>query len=245
MKYKLVNNLITPTYNINHIFLRQVRSFVCRNRKLKKNDIYFFKKYWPSIGINFKQEMIDLNNLVYKNNFPLIVEIGFGNGDSLLHTASSNLDRNILGIEVHISGIISCMKKIYISNIKNIKIIAHDAVEVLKYMILDHTLHTIQFFFPDPWPKFRHHKRRIFNYSFIKLLLKKLMFGGLLHIVTDSASYAQSILKIMNDAIGYVNISKNSTCMLMSPARVVTNFEKKALFLKQEIFELFFRSIQK
>ncbi|CAL4043574.1 tRNA (guanine-N(7)-)-methyltransferase [Buchnera aphidicola (Phyllaphis fagi)] len=244
MKNKLINNLVLPKYNLYGKFIRNTRSFICRSSRYSQKHINTIKKYWPSFGLNFQCHAINIQKIFNNFNQSTILDIGFGNGESLINTSSYNLDKNILGIEVYIPGVSSCIKKIHMSQINNVKIILHDAVEVLKYMIHDNTLNIIQCFFPDPWPKLRHHKRRILQKSFIQLLAKKQMYHGILYIVTDCSTYANDITKIINIIPEYTSKLENINYFSIFNERTVTKFEKKANILNRKIFNLIFQCIK-
>ncbi|QCI27358.1 tRNA (guanosine(46)-N7)-methyltransferase TrmB [Buchnera aphidicola] len=243
MKNIITNNVIIPQYNKQGIFLRRVRSFTCRNRPIKKNMINILKNYWPYFGLNFENRFINLNNVFNKKNSPIILEIGFGNGENLLYNALHYKKYNILGIEVYIPGISNIFNKIHHSkiHIDNLKIILHDATEVLKFMIQDNTIQIIQLFFPDPWPKKKHHKRRILNIEFIKLISKKLINNGILHIITDCKLYNEYIINNINIIKNFINLSDHFYYFISSNLKKMTYFEKKARLYKKNIFNLIFQ----
>lgn len=242
MKNIFRKNFITPQYNKNGVFLNQIHSFKSRSRPLKKNIIDILKHHWCDFGISFTNQLIDLNNIFYKK-LPIILEIGFGTGQSLFETAVRYQRHNILGIEVYTPGIGSLIKKVISSKIKinNLKIIAHDAVEVLQNMIHDNTIDVIQLFFPDPWPKTCHHKRRILQFEFLQLIYKKLIYNGILHVVTDCISYAKHILRIINNMHCVVNISSLFHGIALTKVIRSTSFGRKAIFNKNKIFNFIFQ----
>ncbi|XBC43290.1 MAG: tRNA (guanosine(46)-N7)-methyltransferase TrmB [Buchnera aphidicola (Meitanaphis flavogallis)] len=235
-----MRNVVTLKYSKNGVFLRKVRSFVFRNRKLSRNKHDFFNKFWPKFGINFQLSYINANNFFTVNN-PIVLEIGFGMGFSLCRTALNCSSKNFLGVEVYPPGVISCLKYIHMYNLKNIRIIYYDAVEVLNSMICDKSIFKVQIFFPDPWLKRRHRKRRIFTRYFAELVLKKLVpNGGILHISTDCQSYAEEILSIIGSIDEYINLSKHSNYIVKPDSRPVTHFEKRGRSLGNTIFDLMF-----
>ncbi|KAF0720546.1 tRNA (guanosine(46)-N7)-methyltransferase TrmB [Buchnera aphidicola (Aphis craccivora)] len=234
------NNIITPKYK-NGIFLRQNQSFVCRKGRITKSQLQSIKEYWSLFGINYQLTPINFRS-VFKYNYPIILDIGFGSGESLVQTAIHSDHYNFLGIEVYQSGIGSCLRFAYVSNLENLKIIHYNAIEVIENMISNHTLSKIQIFFPDPWPKKRHHKRRMIQYIFLKKILKKLIFGGILHIKTDSKEYASYILNTIKKIDNYLNLSDTNNFIKDSIPNIKTRFEKKAYFLGNQIFNLVFQS---
>lgn len=235
-------NFFMLQYNKDNILLRQIRSFVSRNRQLTLVQKRTLKNSWSQLGLVFQQSYLNFN-AIFNNNFPVVLEIGFGTGESFVSMAQNNIFKNFLGVEVYIPGIYSCTKLINLYKLNNIRLIAHDAVEVLLYMVLNNSLSIIQIFFPDPWFKKRHNKRRIINQKFAILVLKKLVVGGLLHIVTDNESYAQEIVTIMSTIKGFIVVSPQSNDFCKFITRSITKFEKKALRLNNKIFDLRFMSI--
>lgn len=233
------NNVITSKYNSNGIFLRGIHSFISRRRKLSNNKYDVIHNNWSKFGINFKLSHLNFNQ-VFSSNLPIVLEIGFGIGDSFSKIALNNLSNNFLGIEVYLPGIISCLQYINLYRLSNVRIIYYDAVEVLKNMISDKSLSSIQIFFPDPWPKKRHQKRRIFTKDFAKLILKKLISNGTLYVSTDCRLYAEEIITIMNNMKEYTNLFYNNS-IFRSTYRPITKFEKRGIRLGNTIFDLGFK----
>lgn len=228
--------------NINNMMLRQVRSFVSRHRKLTFNQQNFFKEYFLKYGISFSLIHLDFS-FIFGNANPVVLEVGFGTGESLIDMAMKNLNSNFIGIEVHIPSILSCFRYINKYSLTNVRIIFHDAVKVISYMISNHNLFSVHIFFPDPWFKKRHHKRRIIRKEFLEVILKKLMLGGYLHIATDCKIYAESILTIVKDIKGYINLSNTGNYINRPNYRLVTKFEKRGIILGNEIFDLKFKTV--
>ncbi|MXP67716.1 tRNA (guanosine(46)-N7)-methyltransferase TrmB [Pantoea sp. Aalb] len=238
-----MNNLITLKLNKNNQKLHHIRSFMCRQGRLTKKQQFAIYYHWPEIGIGFKKELINLVTL-FKYDAPLIMEIGFGMGNSLVAMAKNNPHINFLGIEVYIPGIGACLASAKEAGVKNLRMICYDAIEVLQEMIPDNTLFIVQLFFPDPWHKIRHNKRRILQLSFAQLVLKKLQIGGVFHIITDSRTYANHILKIINSIDCYINELKiDGPYPLILKTRPLTKFEKRASLLGNNIWELFFTRV--
>lgn len=238
----MIKNIIIPKYNDHGVFLRQIRSFVIRNKRLNQSDYKIIKNVFPIIGFFFKTEIINFNKM-FNTSFPVILEIGFGTGKTLVDTAFNNQDKNFLGIEVHKKSIVKCLKYAHLKNIKNLRIIYHDAEEVMNHMIHSASLSAVHLFFPDPWHKKRHHKRRILKENFINLVLNKLILSGILHIATDCQDYADSIINVINNISGYKNLSKNNTYIERPEFRPITKFEKKAFFSNNIVFDLIFKKI--
>lgn len=147
---------------------------------------------WPIYGIDFEATVLDLDN-VFGREAPRVLEIGFGNGESLVEQAAANPGTDYVGIEVHEPGVGHCLLQARDAGISNLKLVVHDAIEVLSAQIPATSLSRINLYFPDPWPKKRHHKRRIVQPSFLRLCADKLETGGALHIATDWKNYAEHI----------------------------------------------------
>lgn len=193
------------------------------------------EKLFSSFGIIFDNKPFDMG-IVFGREAPVILEIGFGMGDSLVQMAMNNPDINYLGIEVHRPGIGSILASIDENQINNIRVVNHDAVEVLQKAILDDSLNGIHIFFPDPWPKKRHFKRRLIQSSFVDLLSRKLGPNGKLHIATDWKNYAEWIEEIMKENPIFLRLPENTPHQ-----RPMTKFEKRGLELGHGVWDLQYR----
>jgi len=171
---------------------RRIRSFVRRAGRLTASQQRALDSLWPSYGIAFKDEALCLGE-VFGRSAPKVLEIGFGNGETLVQQASDDPDSDYIGIEVHDPGIGHCLIAARDAGVANLKLIAHDAIEVLEAMIPPQSLGRINLYFPDPWPKKRHHKRRIVQPAFLALCASRLEPNGSLHVATDWANYAEHI----------------------------------------------------
>lgn len=179
---------------------------------------------------------------VFGRDAPLIVEIGFGNGSSLAEMARTNPDFNYLGIEVHRPGVAQLMMMLEQQEIKNVRIYHHDAIEILETKIPDQFLAGMHLFFPDPWHKRRHHKRRIVRPSFVKLLNKKLKKGGYFHAATDWEHYAKDMMTILSSTNnGLVNTSADEMYCPRPEYRPLTKFENRGLHLGHGVWDLIFK----
>ncbi len=172
---------------------------------------------------------------------PLIVEIGFGNGSSLAEMAQANPDLNYLGIEVHRPGVGSLIMQLEQKGLTNVRIYHHDAIEILEEKIQDHVVAGVHLFFPDPWQKRRHHKRRIVRPSFIELLHKKLVSGGYFHAATDWEHYANDMLKILSSSGQLINTSADNGYSPRPEYRPLTKFENRGLRLGHGVWDLIFK----
>ncbi len=175
---------------------RTIRSFVRRAGRLTPSQQRALDELWPSYGVDFGPEPLDFDRL-FGRNAPVVLEIGFGNGDSLVQQALDNPAMNFLGIEVHEPGVGHCLLKARAAGLSNMKLIKHDAIEVLTHQVPPASLQRINIYFPDPWPKKRHHKRRLIQQTFLKLIHDRLEAGGTLHIATDWANYAEYIDEVL------------------------------------------------
>ncbi|WP_343182502.1 tRNA (guanosine(46)-N7)-methyltransferase TrmB [Buchnera aphidicola] len=225
--------------------MRKIYSFKRRYRSLKNNSIILMKKFFPLYGVYFKHKGELLNNFFLKKKLPLIIEIGFGDGENILYSAIKNKNYNFFGIEVYLPGVKNFIKHTCLLNnyLSNIKIIVHDAVEVFQYMLFNKTVSVVQLFFPDPWPKNKHKKRRIIQPSFINLLSNKLIYNGIFHIKTDCVEYYNYIMKTMKKIDCFVNISHYYNFELIMNKNLITKFEKKAYDNKKKIFNIIFQCI--
>jgi len=180
---------------------------------------------------------------VFGREAALIVEIGFGNGSSLAAMAEANPDLNYLGIEVHRPGVAHLMLLLEEKNLTNVKIFHHDAIEILEQKIPDHSISGVHLFFPDPWHKRRHHKRRIVRPSFIDLLNKKLKVNGYFHAATDWEHYAKEMLKILGASKSITNASPDKTYCERPSYRPLTKFENRGIRLGHGVWDLIFKRL--
>ena len=178
---------------------RPIRSFVRRTGRLTPSQQKALKAHWPVLGIEYEKKQLDLYS-VFGRNAPNVVEIGFGNGDTLVQQASESPDKNFIGIEVHEPGVGHCLLKTTEAGISNLRLLKHDAIDVLTQQIPLASLARVNLYFPDPWPKKRHHKRRIVQHSFLDLIADRLQDGGTLNIATDWANYADHIDEVLAES---------------------------------------------
>jgi len=171
---------------------RTVRSFVRRAGRLTPSQERALDELWPAVGIDFSASALDLQS-VFGREAPVVLEIGFGNGETLVQQAAEHPEWDFIGIEVHEPGIGHCLIKARDAGVSNLRLIRHDAIEVLTEQIPGDSLSRVNLYFPDPWPKKRHHKRRIVQATFLELVADRLQPGASLHIATDWANYAEHI----------------------------------------------------
>jgi tRNA (guanine-N7-)-methyltransferase len=219
----------------------RIRSFIRRQGRATAGQKLALESHWETYCLA-PQNAIDFNQ-IFGRQAPLIVEIGFGNGSSLADMAAANPHINYLGLEVHKPGVGHLMMLLAEKDIKNVRIYHHDAIEILEQKIPDHSLAGVHLFFPDPWQKRRHHKRRIVRPSFVELLTKKLMPGGYFHAATDWQHYAKDMLEILSTGSGLCNNSPDNTYCPRPDYRPLTKFENRGLALGHGVWDLIFRKL--
>jgi tRNA (guanine-N7-)-methyltransferase len=217
---------------------RPIRSFVLREGRMTPAQKNALDSLLPKYGISHEKTEIDFSAL-FGRKAPCYLEIGFGMGDSLAEMAKIHPENDYLGIEVHRPGVGSLLKNLQHQEINNVRVMCADAVDVLKNNIPDHSLDGVNIFFPDPWHKKKHNKRRIIQSSFIALIGKKLKPNGLLHIATDWEDYADHILSVMKTSLMFKNTSNNGEFSDRKD-RPVTKFEKRGLRLDHKVWDLVF-----
>ena len=239
----MINDVITPEFDENGRPLRRIRSFVRRQGRLTKGQQQALDQYWPLMGVEFQPEPLDLVAL-FGRNAPVVLEIGFGMGASLVNMAQNNPQQNFLGIEVHAPGVGACLGAAKEAGLENLRVMCHDAVEVLEKMIPDNSLQMVQLFFPDPWHKARHNKRRIVQVPFAELVLRKLQPGGVFHMATDWEAYAEHMLEVMNSVEGYHNQSEQGNYVPRPETRPLTKFEQRGQRLGHGVWDLMFERVK-
>ncbi|RYF05735.1 MAG: tRNA (guanosine(46)-N7)-methyltransferase TrmB [Oxalobacteraceae bacterium] len=215
----------------------RIRSFVTRAGRLSTGQARALEAFGPQFLVEYRKEQVDVH-AAFGRTAPLILEIGFGMGGTTAHIAKVMPDKDFIGVEVHTPGVGSLLKLIGEEGITNLRLIQHDAVEVLNNMIADGSLAGVHIFFPDPWHKARHNKRRLIQPDFVKLLCSKLQAGGYLHCATDWEDYAVQMLEVLgaepqlkNTADGYAP----------QPAyRPLTKFENRGIKLGHGVWDLVF-----
>jgi tRNA (guanine-N7-)-methyltransferase len=231
MENKLKDNLDEP-------FKRRIRSFVLRQGRLTKGQERALETVWPQFGIDYVENLLDLNQVFGRNDSKKILEIGFGMGESTAKIAQTLPDCDFLAVEVHAPGVGSLLKQTEELALTNIRIIQHDAVEVLQSMLADESLDGVHIFFPDPWHKKRHHKRRLIQAEFVKLLCSKLKTGAYIHVATDWQEYAEWVLEVLHAEPQLKNTAKDYA---EKPSyRPLTKFENRGIKLGHGVWDLVF-----
>ncbi|WP_127560505.1 tRNA (guanosine(46)-N7)-methyltransferase TrmB [Saccharospirillum alexandrii] len=222
---------------------RKVRSFVMRTGRMTEGQKLALENGWPTLGLDLSHGPYDLPK-VFGRRSSVVFEIGFGNGDSLLSMAQQAPEKDFIGVEVHTPGVGRLLHHVQEEGISNLRVCKEDAVEFLTHCIADHSLDTVQLFFPDPWHKKRHHKRRIVQPEFAALLRKKLTPGGTFHMATDWQNYAEHMLGVMEAAEGWENTQGSGSYLPGRPEqRPETKYERRGIRLGHGVWDLEFRTI--
>ena len=217
---------------------RPIRSFVLRQGRVSNAQQRAHETLLPKYGIPYAPGLIDLDH-VFGRRAPKILEIGFGMGETTAAIAALHPENDYLGIEVHTPGVGSLHKTIEEEGLTNVRIVQHDAVEVLCHMIGHNTFDGVHVFFPDPWPKKRHHKRRLLQPAFVALLVERMKRGAYLHVATDWQEYAEYVLAVLKN-----NPLLENTAMDYAPRpayRPQTKFETRGLKLGHGVWDVIFK----
>ncbi len=221
---------------------RTIRSFTRRQGRLTGAQQRALELLFPQFGAAIGDTLIDFDTL-FGRTAPRILEIGFGNGDSLAAIAHTHPENDYLGIEVHRPGVGHLLLKIEELALTNVRVICDDAVEVLRRRIPEGSLDAVYLFFADPWPKKRHHKRRIVQPEFAQLLRSRLKPGGRFHMATDWENYAEHMLAVMGAADGFRNTSPNGDYVPRPDYRPLTKFEQRGQRLGHGVWDLIFERV--
>jgi len=219
---------------------RSIRSYVLRQGRISNAQRRAHAELLPKYGVAFSHSVLDLERL-FGRAAPKILEIGFGMGETTVAIAHEHPENDYLGVEVHTPGVGSLLARIAELQLGNVRIIQHDAVEVLEHMIGRDTLDGVHIFFPDPWPKKRHHKRRLIQPPLVALLASKMKPGARLHACTDWEDYAKQMLEVL---VAQPALSNTASGYAERPdARPQTKFERRGLGLGHGVWDLVFRKI--
>jgi tRNA (guanine-N7-)-methyltransferase len=217
---------------------RAVRSFVARAGRMTTAQERAWRELWPRFGIEDDARPLDFEAL-FGRDAPRTLEIGFGNGESLVALAAAHPEEDFLGIEVHRPGVGHLMLRAEALGLANLRVASRDAVEILGARVPDASLDTVLLYFPDPWPKKRHHKRRIVQPGFVELVARKLKSGGRFRLATDWQPYAEQMLEVLSASAAFEN--ECGTGYSPRPAsRPLTRFESRGQRLGHEVWDLSF-----
>ncbi len=220
---------------------RPIRSFVLRQGRITSAQNAALENLWPVFGLD--PELAFKPQEAFGRAAPLILEIGFGNGESLAQMALGAPEKNFLGIEVHRPGVGHLLLKVEELGLRNVRVYCTDAVEILRDRIAENSLDGIQVFFPDPWHKKRHHKRRLINSEFVALLADRLKPGGILHCATDWEDYAEKMLEVLEATPSLRNQAGKGSFSERPVYRPPTKFEARGQRLGHGVWDLLFERI--
>lgn len=219
---------------------RTVRSFVLRAGRATAGQQRALAELWPKYGVEFSSTVLDLDAL-FGRCAPRMLEIGFGAGEALLEYAAAHPEIDCIGIEVHRPGVGHLLLGVEAANLRNLRVICHDAVEVLQQQLAPASIALTHIFFPDPWPKKRHHKRRLIQPPFVELLAKALAPGGTLRLATDWEPYAQHMREVIDASPRFANVAAEGGFVARSAERTLTRFERRGQRLGHGVWDLEYR----
>jgi tRNA (guanine-N7-)-methyltransferase len=217
---------------------RPVRSFVLRQGRMSPAQVRAFETLLPKYGIPFSPSPLDFRG-AFGRDAPVILEIGFGMGETTARIAAEHPGHDFVGVEVHAPGVGALLRRVDDAGLSNVRVIRHDAVEVVDAMIAPGSLAGVHVYFPDPWPKKRHHKRRLLKPEFVAALAKRLAPGGYLHAATDWEDYAREMLATLDAEPLLANTADGFAPR--PPWRPLTKFEARGMRLGHAVFDLVFR----
>lgn len=222
---------------------RAIRSFVMRAGRMTDAQKRGIEVGWPKFGLDLQNGMLDLDAL-FGRQAPRTLEIGFGMGQSLLEMAAAAPEQDFIGVEVHRPGVGSLLNGVLNAGLSNLRVFDCDAIEVLDKTIPDASLDRVLLFFPDPWHKKKHNKRRIVQLAFAEKLRLKLKPGGVFHMATDWEAYAEHMLEVMSAAPGYRNLAEDGTYVPRPEERPITKFERRGERLGHGVWDLKFERVE-
>lgn len=221
---------------------RRVRSFVLREGRITDAQQRAFEQHWQQYGLDYHGQPRNLDE-VFGRQAARVLEIGFGNGEALAWAAAHDVERDYLGIEVHRPGVGRLMNALADKQATHVRLYRHDAVEVLQDEIAPAALSQVRIWFPDPWPKKRHHKRRLVQPEFVALVASRVAPGGLLHLATDWANYAEQMHEVMQAAPGWRNRATEGDFVERPPWRIQTHFEQRGRKLGHDVWDLLYERV--
>ena len=215
---------------------RSIKSYVKREGRLTKSQSSALDNYWVKYGVNYSPTALNLES-IFGRRAPIILDIGVGAGESTINHALIHPENNYLAIEVHRPGLGRLLNKIESLSLNNIKIINHDVIDILEKQIPNRSLNQIFIFFPDPWPKKKHHKRRLINSDIFMLIKDKLSLHGRLHIATDCLNYAEHINELLNCNLEIINLAGKDNFSPRPVWRTETRYEHRGIKLSNKVYD--------
>lgn len=222
------------------VFRRGIKSFVVRAGRMGSGQQRALETLAPRFCVPYQAQPLDTAAL-FGNHYPVVLEIGFGMGETSAAIARAHPEKNYVGVEVHPPGVGALLKRIEEQQLSNVRLIAHDAVEVLQHMVAPNSLAGVHVFFPDPWHKKKHHKRRLIQAPLVALIASRLAPGGYLHCATDWENYAEQMLAVLSQEA----LLRNSAPAYAPrpPERPLTKFEQRGLRLGHGVWDLLFTRV--
>ena len=219
---------------------RSIRSFVIRAGRATAAQERALTDLWPIYGVEFSAHPLDLDAL-FGRIAPRMLEIGFGAGEALLGFAQANPEYDCIGVEVHRPGVGRVLLGSHAAGLRNLRVVNHDAVEVLQQQLPPASISLVHIFFPDPWPKKRHHKRRLIQPPFVELLARVVAANGTLRLATDWAPYAQQMREVLDASAAFENVAGDEGYVARTAARPLTRFERRGQRLGHDVWDLEYR----
>ena len=219
---------------------RSIRSFVLRQGRTTEAQKRAFTDHWPRLGLDYTGQLVNFD-AAFGRQAPRVLEIGFGNGEQVEFAAANEPDRDFIGIEVHGPGVGRLLNALSTAGIGNVRIYQHDAVEVLHHEIANASLDEVRIYFPDPWHKKRHHKRRLVQPPLVSLVCDKLKAGGRLHLATDWENYAEQMFDVLDAEPRLVNVAGARSSLPRPQWRRQTHFETRGLKLGHGVWDLVYQ----
>lgn len=224
------------------VYISKVKSYVKREGRLTNGQERALVEFGPTMGLEYAPVPVNLTE-VFGRQAPVVLEIGFGMGQSLVEMAKAAPELNFIGIEVHRPGVGACLGGAGELGLTNLRVMEYDAVDVLKQMIADASLHRVQLFFPDPWHKKRHHKRRLVQPEFAALIAQKLASAGTFHMATDWEPYAEHMIEVMQTMPQFANTATDGMFVPRPDYRPITKFETRGQRLGHGVWDIVYKRI--
>ncbi len=221
---------------------KTIRSYVIRAGRMTEGQRNAFEEWWPQYGLRLADGSID-PSVVFGRSAPLVLEIGFGMGDSLLHMAKAEPDKDFIGIEVHSPGVGRLISQAGLDGVKNLRVYMADAKDVMDDCIPVNAISRFQLYFPDPWHKKKHNKRRIVQAGFMDLVAKKIAPNGVVHLATDWEAYADHMMEVMCDSKVFENSVSEYFFSKKPEYRPETKFERRGERLGHGVWDIIFRRL--